>query len=133
MQLSTFVRTAFFKIFVLAVAVAVFALPVGAAQQILRGHVPEAVARLHLQPTGRLAATNELWLAIGVPLRDRAGLENFVAQISDPSSPNYRHYLAPEELTARFGPTEQDYEAVKNFARTDLPLRLPMTTGCCWM
>jgi len=81
--------------------------------------VPEAIARLHLQPTGRLAATNELWLAIGLPLRDRAGLENFVAQVSDPASPNFRHYLTREELTARFGPTEQDYEAVKIFARSN--------------
>lgn len=89
----------------------------GANFKILPGHVPEAITRLHLQPIGRLPATNELWLAIGLPLRDRAGLENFVAQVSDPASPNFRHYLMREELTARFGPTEQDYEAVKNFAR----------------
>lgn len=91
----------------------------GADLKILPGHVPEAIAHLHLQQTGRLAATNELRLAIGLPLRDRAGLENFVAQVSDPASPNFRHYITREELTARFGPTEQDYEAVKNFARTN--------------
>jgi hypothetical protein len=89
------------------------------AQQILHGHVPEAIARLHLQPTGRLAATNELWLALGLPLRDRAGLQDFVAQISDPANPNFRHYLTGAELTARFGPTREDYEAVKNFARAN--------------
>ena len=89
------------------------------AEQILHGHVPEAIGRLHLQPKGRLAATNELRLAIELPLRDRAGLENFVAQVSDPASPNYRQYLTPEELTTRYGPTEQDYQAVKDFARTN--------------
>ena len=99
----------------LAIAGSVCTIPAAKAQQILPGHVPEAIARLHLQPIGRLAATNELWLAIGLPLRDQAGLEQFVVQVSDPASPNFRHYLTREELTARFGPTEQDYEAVKNF------------------
>ena len=103
----------------LAIAGSVCTIPAAKAQQILPGHVPEAIARLHLQPIGRMAATNELWLAIGLPLRDLAGLEQFVAQVSDPASPNFRHYLTREELTARFGPTEQDYEAVKNFARSN--------------
>jgi subtilase family serine protease len=113
-------KTNLLKIVALAIAGIVFFSPSAMAQQkILPGHVPEAIARLHLQPIGRLAATNELWLALGLPLRDRAGLENFVAQVSDPASPSFRHYLTREELTARFGPTEQDYEAVKNFARTN--------------
>ncbi len=86
----------------------------GADLKVLPGHVPKAISSL--APKGRLAATNELRLAIGVPLRDRAGLDHFVAQVSDPASPNFRHFLTREELTARFGPTEQDYEAVKTFA-----------------
>src|ERR1017187_3197679 len=89
----------------------------GAGLKTLPGHVPREVSRL--QSTGRLAATNQLRLAIGVPLRDPAGLEYFLSQIYDPASPNYRRYLTPEEFTARFGPTESDYEAVKNFARTN--------------
>jgi len=60
-----------------------------------------------------------LWLAIELPMRDRAGLENFVKDVSNPQSPNFRHYLTHEEITARFGPTEEDYERVKNFARTN--------------
>src|SRR5580692_5320578 len=88
---------------VLAIAGTVFTTPVEAAQKILHGHVPEAIARLHLQPIGRLAATNTLWLAIGLPLRDPAGLENFVTQVSDPASPNFRQFLTRQELTARFG------------------------------
>ncbi len=82
--------------------------------KILRGHVPQAA--YILAPKTRLAATNQLRLAIGISLRDPAGLENFVAQVSDPASPNFRRYLTREQLTSRFGPTEQDYEAVKNFA-----------------
>ena len=58
-------------------------------------------------------------LAIGLPLRDPAGLDAFIAQLYDPASPNYRQYLTPQELADRFGPTEQDYEAVKEFARSN--------------
>ena len=89
----------------------------GGGLKILPGHVPAAVSRL--QPFGDLPVTNELWLAIGLPLRDPAGLAKFLADVYDPASPNFRHYLTPEEFTARFGPTEQDYAAVKNFARAN--------------
>jgi len=89
----------------------------GGGLKSLPGHVPAAVSRL--QPFGALPATNELSLAIGLPLRDPAGLAKFLAAVYDPASPSFRHYLAPEEFTARFGPTEQDYAAVKNFARAN--------------
>jgi subtilase family serine protease len=88
-----------------------------AGWKILPGHVPRVVSSLTAK--GLLPATNQLRLAIGLPLRDVAGLDNFLAQVFDPASPTFRQYLTPEEFTARFGPTEQDYEAVKNFARTN--------------
>jgi hypothetical protein len=87
------------------------------ARQLLRGHLPSAVARFHLRPVGRLAATNRLSLAIGLQLRNRAALDDLLAQIYDPASPNFRHYLTPEEFVERFGPAEADYEAVIAFAR----------------
>ncbi|MGP8199909.1 MAG: protease pro-enzyme activation domain-containing protein [Limisphaerales bacterium] len=82
--------------------------------KVLRGHVPRAV--FNLTPTGRLAPTNRLRLAIGLPMRDPAGLDNFLQRVYDPASPSYHQFLTVAELTTRFGPTEQDYEAVKNFA-----------------
>jgi hypothetical protein len=108
----------------IAIACAVVFLPLAACaqssgRQVLYGHVPAAVAQFHLQPTGRLPATNQLRLAIGLPLRDPAGLDDFLAQLYNPASPNFRQFLTPEEFTARFGPTEQDYEEVKDFARAN--------------
>ena len=97
------------------------AVPVGprvaAGRQFLRGHVPAVLARL--QPMGRLAATNRLNLAIGLPLRNPDALARFLQQLYDPAHPNYRHYLTPEEFAARFGPTEQDYQAVIAFAQAN--------------
>jgi subtilase family serine protease len=100
-----------------AASASVFLLSTAAGNQILPGHIPEAVVRLHLQPIGRLAATNRLNLAIGLPLRNKEALTNLLAQLYDPTSGIYHHYLTPVQFRERFGPTEQDYEAVINFAK----------------
>ncbi len=89
----------------------------GVERQTLRGHVPEAVARLGLQPLGRLPATNRLNLAIGLPLRNTNALTRLLHDMYDPASPQFRHYLTPEQFTEQFGPTKQEYEAVRQFAR----------------
>ena len=66
---------------------------------------------------GRLPSTSSLNLAIGLPLRDQAALNRLLQEIYDPASPNYRHYLTPEQFDERFGPTEADYQAVIAFAK----------------
>jgi uncharacterized repeat protein (TIGR01451 family) len=83
----------------------------------LLGHVPAIVSRL--TPVDDLNATNRLHLAIGLPLRNAEALTNLLAQIYDPASTNYHHYLTPEQFTAQFGPTEEDYAKVINFAQAN--------------
>lgn len=83
--------------------------------QMLRGHVPDVVKSVH--PLGNFPAANRLNLAISLPLRNREVLTNLLQQIYDPTSPNYRHYLTPQQFTEQFGPTETDYAAVMNFAK----------------
>ena len=85
----------------------------------MRGHIPEAVKRLNLQPLGRIPSTNVLHLAIGLPLRNQAALGQLLKQIYDPASPNFRQYLTPAQFAAQFGPTVADYQAVFNFARAN--------------
>ncbi len=80
----------------------------------LSGHVPTVVSQLSAK--GILSATTNLNLAIGLPLRNQEALTNLFQQIYDPASPNYHKYLTPEQFTAQFGPTEQDYQKVINFA-----------------
>jgi len=83
----------------------------------LHGHVPQVVSSL--SPLESLPATNQLRLAIGLPLHNTAALAAFMDQLYDPASPGFRQFLTPEEFTDQFGPTAQDYEAVKNFARSN--------------
>src|ERR1051325_7264501 len=96
----------------------VLATNAGAAPtQTLRGHVPAAMARL--QPIERLDATKFLDLAIGLPLRKRDELTTLLAQLYDPTSPNYHQYLSPAQFAERFGPSEKDYQALIAFAETN--------------
>ncbi len=97
--------------------VATAAIVQASGRQVLSGHIPAAVAQM--RPLGRVAATNRLNLAIGLPLRDQDDLKNLIAEISNPSSPNFRHYLTPDQFTETYGPTEQDYQAVIAFAKSN--------------
>jgi hypothetical protein len=90
---------------------------IAAERQVLHGHVPAAVARLNLQPTGQLPATKSLQLTIGLPLRNGAVLDALLQQLYDPGSANYHKFLTLEQFTERFGPTEQDYQSVIDFAQ----------------
>ena len=88
-----------------------------APRRFLRGHVPAAVSRL--TPMGLLPATTNLSLAIGLPLRNEAALDELLRQLYDPGSTNFHKYLTPQEFAERFGPTEQDYQAVIRFAEAN--------------
>jgi subtilase family serine protease len=102
--------------------------PVSAAPplKVLHGHVPETARRQ--QAIGNLSITAELNLAIGLPLRDTNGLQKFLDELYDPASPNYGHYLTPEEFANQFGPSESEYAAVMDFAKAN-HLRLTHTHG----
>jgi len=88
-------------------------------RQTLRGHVLPAIRDLNLTAIGRPAATTNLHLAIGLPLRNRELLHQLLQQLYDPASPNYHRYLTPAQFTEMFGPTEQDYQAVIAFAKAN--------------
>lgn len=109
----------FFKMGFGLLAAAGLAWPAAAAPGMkrLHGHVPAAVAKL--TPLAPFAGTNVLHLAIGLPLRNQDVLDALTRQIYDPSSQIYHHFLTPEQFTSQFGPTEQDYQAVIDFAQAN--------------
>ncbi len=87
------------------------------ARRTLQGHVPGPARNQAL--VGRFAVTNRLNLAIGLPLRNQAELGELLHQLYDPASTNFHKYLTPQEFTDRFGPTAEDYEAVRQFAESN--------------
>jgi subtilase family serine protease len=89
------------------------------AQNLMTHHVREVVRNGQAQAVGRLPASQTMQLDIVLPIRDQAGLDAFLSEVNDPTSFSYRRFLTPAEFTARFGPTQQDYDAVLNFAKAN--------------
>jgi|CZKK01.1.fsa_nt_gi subtilase family serine protease len=82
-------------------------------------HVSDAVSSGIAPLVGHLPSAQRLSLAISLPLRNQAELDDLLQQIYDPQSPNYHHYLSVPEFTSRFGPTAADYAAVLSFAQAN--------------
>lgn len=83
----------------------------------MHGHVPSLAQ--NLTPKDRLEGSRRLQLAVGLPARNRQGLDDLVRQLYDPASPRYRHFLTPEEFAAAFGPSEEDCQAVAAYVRSN--------------
>jgi subtilase family serine protease len=103
---------------VCAAVLLLFTIPGQAQSQLLpTRHVRDAVVNGQAQFVGRLPATQILHFDIVLALRDRAGLQNFVHEVQDPASASYHQFLTPQEFTARFGPSQEDWDALVSFAK----------------
>jgi subtilase family serine protease len=89
------------------------------AQSVLTHHVREAVLSGKAAPVGRLPGDKVLQLDIVLSLRDRPALQRFLEDLYNPGSSSFHHFVTPQEFTARFGPTQKDYDAVLRFARAN--------------
>jgi subtilase family serine protease len=65
------------------------------------------------------SSTDQVSLALGLPVRNRPGLEQLIRDLYDPASPLFHHYLSAEVFAQRFGPTEEQYQALVQFARSN--------------
>jgi subtilase family serine protease len=89
------------------------------AQSVTTHHVREGVRSGELAPVGRLPQNQVLQLDLVLPLRDPAGLKRFLSDVYNPHSRSYRHFVSPAEFTARFGPTQEQYDEVVSFAKAN--------------
>ncbi|MGB9198566.1 MAG: S53 family serine peptidase [Terriglobales bacterium] len=83
----------------------------------LSSHVPGPVLNGEAKLVGQLPATQTLHFDIVLAMRHRAALEKFLREVYDPASPVYRHFVTPREFTARFGPSQNDYDSLIAFAK----------------
>jgi kumamolisin len=100
-----------------AIASAVSVVCQAESQSLLTRHLREAVVQGQAQSVGRLPATQSMHFDMVLALRHQAELENFLQALYDPSNPSYRQFVTPKEFTARFGPSQEDYDAVIAFAK----------------
>ena len=100
-----------------AVALAFGTTTAAQAAGVMTHHVRDVVSAHAASQVGSLPAQQVMSLDVVLPLRDKAGLDAFVADVANPASPSFRQYLTPAQFTARFGPAQQDYDAVVQYLR----------------
>src|SRR5437773_1635507 len=81
----------------------------------LPGHLPPILKSA--QPVARVQAGETINLALTLPLRNQAALNDLIHRLYDPNDPLYGQYLTPAEFVQRFAPTQADYNAVIAFAQ----------------
>jgi hypothetical protein len=67
---------------------------------------------------GRLPGSQQLQLAISVPLRNEEQLDALLQQLYDSANLNYRRFLTVQQFVDQFGPTVVDYQRVIGFAQS---------------
>jgi subtilase family serine protease len=110
-------RTAF--VLSAAITIALTATTTAQAESVLTRHMRDEVRAGTAQPTAQLSGTQTLSLDLVLPLSDPAGLDSFLADIYNPGSPNFHHFLSVAEFTAKFGPTQADYDTVLAYAKAN--------------
>jgi subtilase family serine protease len=98
------------------VAVALAATAFGQLQPLTR-HVRPVTQNGQAKPLGQLPATQTLRLVLTLPLRNQQELGNLLADLYNPGSPSFHQFLTVEQFTAEFGPTQDDYNSLIDFAQ----------------
>src|SRR5579871_587005 len=81
----------------------------------LSGHLPPVIAQANaIAPTD---AEEQVPLALTLPLRNEALLDEILTRLYDPNDPLYGHYLTSQQFRDNFAPTQADYNALAAFAR----------------
>lgn len=86
---------------------------------LLTRHVRDVVANGEAKPVGLLPQTQTMHFDVVLALRHKVELDNFVQAVYDPTSSSYHQYVTVPEFTARFGPSQEDYDMLIAFAKAN--------------
>jgi len=111
MRLRTIASSLLAPVVLAASVVATPALAAPGKSRSLSPHLKDAV------DLGRAPATERHHVVVSLDVRDRDGLEAFLADVQDPASPHYRQYLSQAEFDALYAPTEAQEQAVVDHLR----------------
>ncbi len=67
---------------------------------------------------GSAATSQLLHLAISLPFSDSSAIQKYVDSVSNPSSPNYRQFLSPDQVGQQFGLSPSQVQKVVNFLQS---------------
>jgi len=67
--------------------------------------------------TGDVGADQPITAALSLKLHNQRALEQFLADVQNPASPQYHHFLSSDQFNAAFGPTQTDVDKAVSFLR----------------
>jgi len=73
---------------------------------------PESVDLSNLGARFEAPADRVIPLEVEFAMRNKQQFDDLMREINDPHSPNYRRWLTPEQMHARFGETESQFNEV---------------------
>jgi subtilase family serine protease len=86
---------------------------------LLTRHVRDVTVNGQAKLIGHLPSAQSMRIDVVLPLRDPAGLKNFIEELYNSSSPVYRQYVSVPEFSERFGATQEQYDAFVRFAKAN--------------
>jgi subtilase family serine protease len=84
-----------------------------ASGQVIANNTPKFVATA--QNLGPVNPSQVIAISVWLNLQNRSELDSKVQELYDHNSPNYHHWLQPEEIAAKFAPTAKDVQTVEQF------------------
>ena len=76
----------------------------------ISGQTVPLIGQAHL--VGAASGTQKLDLSVGLQMRNKQALDVLLANLNNPRSPLYHHYLTPQQFAAEFGPTTAQQQQV---------------------
>ena len=110
-RLSTFVLT------VVALMSVISSVCLAQPQTPVTRHTRDEVINKVSPLVGHLSATKSMRIELVLQHRNQPDLDQFLKDLQDPASTSYHHYLTVDQFTAKYGPSVDDYEAVKTWAK----------------
>jgi subtilase family serine protease len=81
--------------------------------QYIANNTPSFVAAA--KSLGAAAESQRIEISLWLKPRNRAAMDALAQQLYDRSSPNYRHWLKPADIAARYAPTAAEAQVVRQF------------------
>jgi subtilase family serine protease len=86
------------------------------ARSVLAGTAAPAAAKQH--PVGAVSKSSRVDFELVLQLRNSAGAQKLVKDVSSPGSSSYRQYVTAAQWESRFSPSESDVASAKNWLRS---------------
>jgi len=79
----------------------------------IEGNMPGALNEAQL--VGHNTNPKQMDVVLGLKLRNEAELDDLINRQSDPTSPDFRKFIMPDEFVGRFAPTKRDVDKLVDF------------------